>query len=649
MTNGADGSATIHGRPAVTPTISSYLTPVDKSPHVFTGVFPSTNFGNNQIDFSNQEIGISVQGDGIRIIKLPTYGSPVDIRGSLPAHADVKIVTSPMDLTKIVSLDRFLVLSDFHDPVWVGPAYLIYELDVENRSDCKPHFGQNCYSSKSSLPLPVANDADLLGYTGHQIDTSDPTFTWNNDINYEADQSRKDGVREFIARYSSESLIITTENHNGDLQITDTHVYHTPSEIHRIYSEAPWNEIKHYPNSFQTTESFTIPENAYIIVDLGVAPENSLNEVKIKVSSSSNNPYLLEILDSKPNMPYQIVKEGHTLFTGLTDANGRINIENNDENLDGITENRGGVLLIYPDSLGYRGSFSTVVMDRLNMNTLHLDTQEDKIYVVHAYATIPATGDITVDNLRLVQSSDRTIPALEIEYLNRNYSDGELIYVPVIPGYNTILLDINELETSLMFSSILGGTGLKIADSVSSTITKNSPIEEILSAEAVAGTMEFVFASGDGTLNAQITETITGHMTISNGYVIQVVPDPPPPPPPPPRIDPLEGYVDIYVNGVKRQPTIELGINHLPDFKPAGTVADFSITRSVTYDYADYTLSRAVSIPVKTGDFVEFYVYGKISGAIDGYSAPSGFFIASESGVSTATVEIKSASILTSQ
>jgi len=273
----------------------------------------------------------------------------------------------------------------------------------------------------------------------------------------------------------------------------------------------------------------------------------------------------------------------------------------------------------------------------LNDQTIHIDTAEDKTYVVHAYVNIPVTGNVTITNLNL----DETLP---IPYLDGPYSTGDSIYVPVIPGYKTINLTINEVLTSLNYADVLGGTGIKIADPASGTITKEDLTNSIHSITTSAGTPTFAIATSDGTINAIMSVTISGTATISNSYTLSQIP---PPPPPPIRKDPLEGFVEIYNNGVLIH-TQTLGINPNPGFVATNTLSGSTATQSVTYTYGDYNLSGATSVSVSTGDFVEFYLYGKITGDIENYTAPTGMQIDSESGTASATIDIRDAHIQTS-
>ena len=145
-------------------------------------------------------------------------------------------------------------------------------------------------------------------------------------------------------------------------------------------------------------------------------------------------------------------------------------------------------------------------------------------------------------------------------------------------------------------------------------------------------------------VNAIITETISGTVFIQNTYILE---QNPPVPPPPVRRDPLSGWVDIFVNGALVKQT-SLGINPNPGFTETNTVSTNTVTRSVTYTYGDYVLIGNTAVIVSAGDFVEFYVYAKIHGDIDGYAAPGEYSIVSSSGTSSATANIAFAHIQTS-
>ena len=352
-----------------------------------------------------------------------------------------------------------------------------------------------------------------------------------------------------------------------------------------------------------------------------------------------NDDILLYVINAPPNIPYQIIRNSVPIVSGMSDEHGRIVVTG----FDKIEPVIGGMLHLYPDSLAERAQpWHTLVFDDKNRNTLHPDSEESLIYTPQAYAKIFVTGDIEVTNFNL----DGTLP---IPYLNKKYVGGGLIWVPIIPGHKAIQMDINGMSTTLLFEAIRDTNGITVAKNESSTIKVVNPTRPIHYAEATVGTTAFAIATYDGTLNAIISETIEGNIEIKNYYKLN---RDPPPPPPPRGGDPLSGYVDVYVNG-KLVDNIHLGENPFPPGlgrfatpNPTGFGTSV-IERSVEYTYPPVVLAGTAIVDVKTGDFVEFYVYAHINGDIDEYDVPDRYRLVSQSGESTAIVTILSASINT--
>ena len=394
-----------------------------------------------------------------------------------------------------------------------------------------------------------------------------------------------------------------------------------------IIKEAePYNSLLKHTASQEMR--YTMPEG-----DLYLIVQPNGGDVTIKGAINPSNNFI-EIAGLPQDTPYRIVNDDRTIAVGMTSSSGKIAVEGtipDHSSLEGVTQ-----LHLYTDSLVYSGGFGTVILDDLNHNTLRIGTEEDIIYTVHTYAPVQVVGNVTVSNLKL----DETLP---IPYLDGDYSTGDVINVPIIPGYDAVRLEINGNQTLWQYSHISGGTGIKIADSSRSTFTKLDLFSSIHSAEAVTGTVAYAIAAADGTLKAEITETISGDIEIKNTYKLEKNP---PPPPSPPERDPLVGYVDIFVNR-KKIDTEKLGTNPNPAFTATSTNSSLTAVRGVTYTYPDYTLSGAVSVPVKAGDHVELYVYAKIYGEIDRYTVPTGYTLQSSYGDSIATAKITSANITT--
>ena len=340
----------------------------------------------------------------------------------------------------------------------------------------------------------------------------------------------------------------------------------------------------------------------------------------------------LKIVDMAPDIPYRIIKNGYTIAAGMSDYSGQIRII--EDTSASIVA--GGVLYLYPDALKYRGQFDTLMLDSKHQEAFDSNALGNKIYTSHMYVRIPVTGSVDINNITL--DGVKRLP-----YLSGTYGAGEYLDVPVLPGFGTINMVINGVQAALKYADVLGGTGITIADSDTSKITRSNPSAPIYYAEATTGTVAFAIATSDGTLKAIISETISGSVSITNTHKLKALP--PPPPPPGPR-DPLTADVDIFVNGQFRE-HITLGVNPYPNFAPVNMQNGVIVTQGVRYGYAPATITGTASIDVQTGDFVEFYVYSKINGWIGRYVPPDGFELIQSSGVSTAIATINSAYIQT--
>ena len=547
--------------------------------------------GSNVVSIDN---GIKVVGSGKTVIALNDYSNqPVILRGDAGTGV-IKIITSSVDLMNAEYAS--------------GLGYLTYT-------------GGN--PGTSGISVVAGIDSTHTGKHDYSINVEG-----HSHMHY--GRGGGSGWHHYWEPYTAyylDNISTLVKVDNGDHQIITGHTQNTGYNF-RVYDTLPSvQNIEFSEGTFETNYLFP-NEQSYLFVN----PNGGT--VIIKGETSVNIPFV-EINNLPANIPYQITKDGLTLITGLTSSTGTITINS----VTNAPSSVGGYLKIFPDSLSYRGAFSTVVFDNLNDQTIHINTVEDKTYVVHAYVNIPVTGSITVTNLNL----NETLP---LSYLDTSYESGDSIQVPVIPGYSTIHLTINGIDAQLNYADILGGTGIKIAEPTTSTITNNDLDNRITSAIVTAGTPVFVIATSNGVINAIMTETISGSITITNTYTLQAIP---PPPPIPIRDDPLEGWVEIFVNGVQIGDPITLGINPFPDFTSTADISGTTAIQSVTYTYSDYTISGSTSVNVVVGDFVEFYVYGKISGEIQNYSVPGGFILVSESGTSTGTINIRSAHIQTSQ
>ncbi|MDC8438147.1 MAG: hypothetical protein LV468_04005, partial [Candidatus Nitrosotenuis sp.] len=341
----------------------------------------------------------------------------------------------------------------------------------------------------------------------------------------------------------------------------------------------------------------------------------------------------LKITDLPPNMPYEIVKDGLVAASGMSQYDGSISLLYHDVNIGGETPS--GIIRLFPESLKYRGPFSTVVFDNANRQTLRINTADDKVYVVHAYVQVPVVGNVTISDVYLDSS-------LAIPYLSGNYTTGDKIKIPIIPGYHDLNMKINGIPTTTIISQVLGGTNLKVVEPSTSTITQYSDGDPIMSIESVAGSVSYVVATTEGTITAVLTATVSGDSMIENYAYFGL---PPPSPPAPAPKDPLTAWVDIYKNGVLAE-TQQIYFNSNPISQNLAGTAGSSSYVTDRYTYPQTVISGVVTTGVMPGDFVELYLYASIRADGSIPPVPPGYVLHNYAGTGSATATIHSGSIM---
>jgi hypothetical protein len=321
--------------------------------------------------------------------------------------------------------------------------------------------------------------------------------------------------------------------------------------------------------------------------------------------------------------------------SGMATNDGTVSLLLNEVNIGGISPT--GTLYLYPYSMRYRGEFSTVVFDNVNGQTLHIDTPEDKVYVAHAYVQIPVVGNATVTDVYLDN-------LLSLSYLNGNYTTGEHVRIPVIPGYYDINMKINGVPTTTTIANVLGGTGLKIIQPSTSTITQYNDNYLVPSITATTGAVSYVISTSAGMITTSITATISGDSEIENYAYFSAPPSTPLAPAPK---DPLKAWVDVYKNGalINQQ---QIYFNSLPNSQNSGGTNGFSSYVVDKYMYPQTVINGVITTNVLPGDFVEFYLYANVQADGSVPEVQSGHILHHYSGKGHATTTIHSGSILSS-
>ncbi len=558
--------------------------------------------------------GIVVSGTGTVILKLNDYSNQnLILEGNTPQ-------TSSLHLGTDMQYDYFSILhSDLYGFKIYSGALPGYSYS-QNGCSVASRLGYNCnasftYVQQFSPPLLISSTSNFASiYSGLY------PFSISGGVQNQA-------------TYSINSITHTAVASSGwhafCCQYPTTSPVPSGSELAAYDKDVIMNDKIEFRDSFQAMYSFT-SEQHYLVVK----PNGATVTIRGAVFDSDVTS-MLEITDLPPNTPFQIEKNGKTGVSGMTNYDGMITISASQFQINDASV--GGTMRLYPDAPSYRGSFSAVVFDNVNDQILRIHTQDDKIYVAHAYVNIPIVGDVEITDVYLDNS-------LALSYLQGNYTTGNNLKVPVIPGYHDINMKINGVPTTTVIASVLGSTGLKVIEPNSSIITDYAESDMISLIEAATGAVSYVIATAEGTMVTSLTATISGDSEIKNYAHFG---SPPPLPPVPPPSDPLRAYVDVYKNGalVKQQ---QIYFNANPAVQNAGQTTGSSSSVTTKYTYPQTVVNGVITTTVLPGDMIEFYLYASVKAEGSAPPIPPGHVFYHYSGEGRATATIHSGSILTS-
>ena len=384
-----------------------------------------------------------------------------------------------------------------------------------------------------------------------------------------------------------------------------------------------------FSSEFQTAHTFSNGPS-YLVAK----PNGNTITIRGMQFDPASSSYL-KITNLPENIPYEILKDGMLAVSGMATEGGILDLLIGELNLSGDAPS--GTILLYPDSMRARSPFSTIVMDNVNSEMFHVPTIEDKVYVAHAYLQIPVIGDVTVTEMSLDGS-------LALPYLDGNYTTGDHILVPIIPGYYNVGMKINGMLAVVRISDVLGGTGVKVVIPTSSTITRYGDSDIVPSISATAGSVSYVVATSSGTLTTSLTATISADSEIENHALFELAP--PVPPAPRPK-DPLKAWVDVYKNG-ELYGQKQIYLNSIPESQNSGGTNGLSSFVVDQYAYPQTVISGAVETSVNPGDFVEVYLHAEIAADGSAPPVPSGYVTSRYWGQGHATVTIHGGSMISS-
>jgi len=530
---------------------------------------PSVSMTNN---------GIVISGTGKILLKInDLQNQQVRLSGTVTSGNQLKVLEAEIDLTK-VQYDN-------------SRGFLLHH--------CR------CNPTPSSLDVLVSADASSSDVTG--------IFEYKQSWSAEYYHGKCCKGRKGISSQSTQTVtsdLVTTKDSQGDFRIigdnTDTQSakislpsggklfrvnYNTVSDFqHWVYDKNGGPVVMGVTTNFEKFHTVHDSRITYITAQL--------NGGIITIKGETFDPnvdVMFEVSELEPNMPYEVVKNNLVGTRGMTSPSGQISLTANSVDLlNDISP--GGILKIYPDSMSYRGSFSTIIFDTINDKTLHIDDGHDRAYTAFAYVRLPFSVDAQIDK---VSVGNTAIPYLDGEYLA-----GDAIFIPILPNTDKITMSVNGISATIRLQDLPDVTGGKPIPPVTADNSDFNADGSLASIAADAGSAAFAVATDQGQMYAMVTLSVSGNSAFSQDVSLHFTPNPPPPPPP---RDPLSVYVDVYKNGelVKSEMVY---YDDKPVFTPLNSLNGMSIIQATDYHYSQRTVSAMTLVDVEPGDFVEFFV-----------------------------------------
>ena len=461
----------------VVPSIVDVTTP---SPNILGYTTSKSMSGVNNIHISND--GIIVDGTGIVVIKLHDYTDSILIRGTIH-NADVKFVTSPLDLTTLhLQGNDYVIYENFnpsktllrHDSLYHfeyathpnlliakdAPLSAIYEYNITH-VEVHPNCGKNGCTSPTIHNHPYSGTLPTLIISENILDGT--------------------LVTKLSSQYSSDK-----EN--------DPSMDSPGFRVQYMISPAPWNVQYSYDDTFE--QNVTLPENSYMIVTL------SGGSAIIKGETFDPTADIFFQVDGLlPDIAYDVSKSGIIGVVGKTSSTGEISLLLDDVDF-GISTSPGGILQIYPDSVQYLGDFGVGLIDVYNEESITLPIPGDNLaYIPQNYVYWVFPVGIEVDNLQ--------IDDIPLNYLNKNYSKNEALYIPVIPGADTIHGTINGTDVEILMKDVATTTQIKQVPQESS-VSSDYSIDGTVTVSSNISTSTFLTATHTGVMNVNLDLRVGG-------------------------------------------------------------------------------------------------------------------------------------------
>ncbi|HZS74854.1 MAG TPA: hypothetical protein VFA69_10180 [Candidatus Nitrosotalea sp.] len=365
-----------------------------------------------------------------------------------------------------------------------------------------------------------------------------------------------------------------------------------------IYDKTPYSQLLNFGSNFEQT--YTFPNDNRQLYLISTQPNAGVLAASAQQYDPNTFSYL-KINGLPPNTPYEIVKNGMVGAAGLTPSDGspvifdvsQIGFQTGDQL-------PGGLLVLYPNSLWYRGTITSLVLDTINKNSFNYDGPS-QIHVPFAFIRVPVPIKMTISNVSISDT-------IQVPYLAGQYESGTALLIPTLPSMKNVGFSANGTPMKIAIADVIGDPGVTVLSGDSASDSHYS-LTKAVSANAGVGGEATVIATHDGTLNGIISLTVSANANYYSGSSTLAV------------------YLKTYVNGnlvgtktlYTSQPPIGYSSQTIQSYtiSPSFTqYGQYSFTQTNpfpysvdTYNVSDLPISGTVTVQAHTGDLVEFEVY----------------------------------------
>ncbi len=279
------------------------------------------------------------------------------------------------------------------------------------------------------------------------------------------------------------------------------HYYNMGLEEIRFYSKNPAVELFRFDTA-QFERPYTWPSDTYLYFETRADGDYSVRAV---ANDPLSDPYL-KITGLPANTLYEVSKSEMVAATGITSATGEIFLTTSQLNL-GESTSVTGTLTLYPDSITHRGTYGTLMIDILNDQNQLITFGDDLVYVPSAFMILKFPTSVTITNLNL--------DGIAINYLNRTYSPGDVMYIPAIPSAKKINMTVNGTPVSIDISKMSGSSVTRAIPAKSMTSSDYSISTSAATSSDVSSMVHFIAPR-----TGQVAISVTGGVSAESEFSI---------------------------------------------------------------------------------------------------------------------------------